>query len=151
MSKSVLSRGLAMRAARVAALAIDSSSSGPPTSDLAASAARSGRHATEPTTMRASRTMSFEDNSRAAATDKTGKSKEPRRRSFQYVLFQPSQESRSTSGSPARETKRTRAPRAINAGAVSEEETARHFLLPGATQQMSPSFFRQNPMDFRHS
>src|SRR5439155_9068813 len=52
MSKSVLSRGLAMRAARVAALAIDSSSSGPPTSDLAASAARSGRHATEPTTMR---------------------------------------------------------------------------------------------------
>jgi len=34
---------------------------------------------------------------------------------------------------------------------VSEEETAQQRGLPGATRQMSPSFFRQKPIDFRHS
>ena len=33
----------------------------------------------------------------AAATDSTGKSNDPLRRSFQYVLFQPCKESNSTS------------------------------------------------------
>ena len=46
---------------------------------------------------------------------------------------------------------RTRAPRAHNTGAVSEEDTAQHRELPGATRQMSPSFFMQNPIALRHS
>jgi hypothetical protein len=34
---------------------------------------------------------------------------------------------------------------------VSVEETARHRRLAGATQQVTPSFFMQNEMAFRHS
>ena len=36
-------------------------------------------------------------------------------------------------------------------GAVSDDETAQHRGLLGATRQMSPSFFRQKPAAFRHS
>jgi hypothetical protein len=36
-------------------------------------------------------------------------------------------------------------------GAVSDEDTAQQRGLLGATRQMSPSFFRQNPAAFRHS
>jgi len=36
-------------------------------------------------------------------------------------------------------------PKLTNTGAVSEEAIARHFALPGATKQMSPSFFMQKP------
>ena len=43
------------------------------------------------------------------------------------------------------------APSAQRTGAVSEEETAQHRALPGATRQMSPSFFMQNPIARRHS
>jgi hypothetical protein len=45
----------------------------------------------------------------------------------------------------------TVAPRAIATGAVSDDETAQQRGLPGATRQMSPSFLRQKPADFRHS
>ena len=43
------------------------------------------------------------------------------------------------------------APSASSAGAVSVEETARHFGLDVATQQVSPSFFMQKSIAFRHS
>jgi hypothetical protein len=36
-------------------------------------------------------------------------------------------------------------------GAVSVDETARHFGLDVATQQVAPSFFMQKPIDFRQS
>jgi len=36
-------------------------------------------------------------------------------------------------------------------GAVSEDDTAQQRSLPGATRQMSPSFFMQKPIAFRHS
>src|SRR5258708_38795277 len=126
--------------------------------------------------MRTSSTAPLAEKRAAAATDSTGKSNEPRRRNFQYVLFQPCRESSSTSArislglrrmysrpsllyssasgtsrSSERETNRTRAPSAISAGAVSVEEMAKHFGLPGATQQVVPSFFKQKSMDFRHS
>ena len=45
----------------------------------------------------------------------------------------------------------TVAPRAIAIGAVSELDTAQQRELPGATRQMSPSFFKQKPIAFRHS
>ena len=45
----------------------------------------------------------------------------------------------------------TSAPSAHRTGAVSEEETAQQRALPGATRQMSPSFFMQKPIDRRHS
>jgi hypothetical protein len=45
----------------------------------------------------------------------------------------------------------TRAPSAISAGAVSVDETARHFGLDSATQHVSPSFFMQKSIAFRHS
>ena len=34
---------------------------------------------------------------------------------------------------------------------MSEDETAQQRELPGATRQMSPSFFMQKPIDRRHS
>src|SRR5437773_9722387 len=80
MSKSVLSSGLAIRAASVAASSMACRSKERPASDLAASVAASGRQAAEPTMMRASSTVLFLERRTAAATDRTGKSKEPRRR-----------------------------------------------------------------------
>src|SRR5436309_10950350 len=35
-----------------------------------------------------------------------------------------------------------------NAGGVSPENAAQHFVPPGATWQRSPSFFMQKPQDF---
>ena len=43
------------------------------------------------------------------------------------------------------------APIAHRTGAVSEDDTAQQRELLGATRQMSPSFFMQKPIDFRHS
>jgi len=40
---------------------------------------------------------------------------------------------------------------AISAGAVSVDDTATHVWLPGATQHVSPSFFKQKLIAFRHS
>jgi len=51
--------------------------------------------------------------------------------------------------SPWGPTSFSSAPRAIAAGAASVDEIAQQRALPGATRQMSPSFFMQNPMDFR--
>jgi hypothetical protein len=34
---------------------------------------------------------------------------------------------------------------------VSDDETAQHRGLLGATRQISPSFFKQKPIAFRHS
>jgi hypothetical protein len=45
----------------------------------------------------------------------------------------------------------TLASSAIRAGAVSVDETARHFGLEVATQHVSPSFFMQKSIAFRHS
>ena len=53
--------------------------------------------------------------------------------------------------SPEGPARRTLAPRLHRAGAVSEDDTAQHRELPGATRQMSPSFFMQKPIAFRHS
>ena len=53
--------------------------------------------------------------------------------------------------SPPGPTRVTSAPRAHRTGAVSEEDTAQQRALPGATRQMSPSFFMQKPIDRRHS
>jgi hypothetical protein len=39
----------------------------------------------------------------------------------------------------------------MSAGAVSVDETAMHLGLPVATQQISPSFFLQKLIAFRHS
>ena len=36
-------------------------------------------------------------------------------------------------------------------GAVSDDDTAQHRELPGATRQISPSFFMQKLTAFRHS
>ena len=62
---------------------IDSAVSKRPARNFAASAATNGRDAAEPITMRASSTTPVAEIRAAAATDKTGKSNEPRRRSFQ--------------------------------------------------------------------
>ena len=48
-----------------------------------------------------------------------------------------------TSRSPDEDTNLTFAPSAISAGALSVEDTATQRLLAVATQQVSPSFFRQ--------
>jgi hypothetical protein len=56
-----------------------------------------------------------------------------------------------TSRSPCDETSFTFAPSAISAGAVSVEDTATKRLLAVATQQVSPSFFRQKSIALRHS
>jgi hypothetical protein len=53
--------------------------------------------------------------------------------------------------SPAADTRVASAPSAHSTGAVSEEETAQQRDEPGATQQMSPSFFMQYPIAARHS
>jgi len=53
--------------------------------------------------------------------------------------------------SPPAPTSRTRAPSAHSTGAVSDDDTAQHRELPGATRQMSPSFFMQKPIALRHS
>ena len=45
----------------------------------------------------------------------------------------------------------TVAPMLHRTGAVSEDDTAQQRGLPGATRQMSPSFFMQNPIARRHS
>ena len=52
--------------------------------------------------------------------------------------------------SPAGPASRTLAPRLQSAGAVSEEDTAQQRGLPGATRQISPSFFMQKSTAFRH-
>src|ERR1700676_4234299 len=103
MSKSVLSKGLAILAAWVAASAMVSGVRGRPIRSLAASVATIGREAAGPITMRGpSRIPALGpdgtldgmpdgmpdggpemDKRMAAATERTGKSKEPRRRSFQ--------------------------------------------------------------------
>src|SRR5258707_13899660 len=97
MSKSVLSKGLAIRAASAAASAMVSVVSERPTRNRAAASATRGREAAEPITIRASATThpSFVAAQHAApvllvalrrtaaATDKTGKSNDPRRRNFQ--------------------------------------------------------------------
>jgi hypothetical protein len=56
-----------------------------------------------------------------------------------------------TRRSPTVETSRTRAPVATIKGTRSDDCTAQHFELPGATQHTSPSFFRQKLMPLRHS
>ena len=53
--------------------------------------------------------------------------------------------------SPSGPVSTTVAPSAIITGAVSEEETATHRGLQGATRQTSPSRFMQKPMARRHS
>ena len=67
----------------------------------------------------------------------------------------PSFRYRSASGDAAcavcADTSVTLAPSAISAGAVSVEDTARHFGLEVATQHVSPSFFMQKSIAFRHS
>jgi len=80
--KSVLSSGLALRAAAVAAAVIDSSVSGWPISTFAASSLSIGQDPTAPTTIRAARTNPFGSRSTHAATPNTGKSKAPRRLNF---------------------------------------------------------------------
>ena len=45
--------------------------------------------------------------------------------------------------SPSGPTSVTSAPSAIITGAVSEDESAQQMSEPGATRQMSPSFFMQ--------
>ena len=52
---------------------------------------------------------------------------------------------------PDAETSRTVAPSAINAGAESVDDTARQWSLEVATQHVSPSFFMQKLIDWRHS
>src|SRR5205085_4049318 len=52
--------------------------------------------------------------------------------------------------SPVGPTSRTFAPRLQATGAVSDDDTAQHRGLPGATRQISPSFFMQKPIAFRH-
>src|SRR2546425_4538408 len=173
--KSVLSRGFAGPAARSATRAIRSRVSRWPTSAAAAFSAGRGSEAPAPSTMRASRTISPSIR-RATATPSTGKSNEPRRRSLRYAERQPSAggsrmsattssgrlarysmpSSRYSAGSgtvrsPPAPMSRTRAPRAHSTGAVSEEDTAQQRELPGATRQMSPSFFMQKPIALRHS
>jgi hypothetical protein len=66
----------------------------------------------------------------------------------------PSFAKRSATGtfrSPAALTSRTVAPSACRTGAVSVDETARQRGLDVATQQMSPAFFMQKPIAWRHS
>jgi hypothetical protein len=52
---------------------------------------------------------------------------------------------------PRVETSVTVAPSAWSIGAVSVDDTARHFGLDVATQQIVPSRFMQKSIDFRHS
>src|SRR5262249_4503250 len=87
--KSVLSSGFAGPAAASAARVIVSDVSRSPTSAAAAAGASRGVDATAPRTMRAARTPS-PSRRRATATPRTGKSNEPRRRSFRYTESQPS-------------------------------------------------------------
>ncbi len=51
---------------------------------------------------------------------------------------------------PAGPASRTVAPRLHSTGAVSEDDTAQQRGLPGATRQISPSFFMQKLTAFRH-
>ena len=53
--------------------------------------------------------------------------------------------------SPFGPTSVTSAPRATITGAVSEDESAQHLSLPGATKQIVPSFFIQKPIDARQN
>ena len=82
-SKSVLSIGLAGLAAASAACAITLVGQRLADERAAAAVASIGRDATAPSTMRASSTVPSSAIFTAAATDSTGKSNEPRRRSFQ--------------------------------------------------------------------
>jgi hypothetical protein len=68
---------------------MDASVNGSPKRVAAAAGAATGREATAPSTIRASVTAPSLPNCAAAATDSTGKSNAPRRRSFQYVLRHP--------------------------------------------------------------
>ena len=67
-----------------------------PASAAAAAGTSIGRDATAPSTIRAASTVPSARIFAAAATDNTGKSNEPRRRSFQYVLRHPSRGGRCT-------------------------------------------------------
>ena len=51
--------------------------------------------------------------------------------------------------SPFTPSSRTLASSAMVTGAVSVDDAAQQRGEPGATRQMSPSFFMQKPMDFR--
>src|SRR5437879_13326477 len=132
-----------------------------------------GDEPTAPSTRRASSTTPSETLT-AAATPRIGKSNEPRRRSFSYIMRQPSEagnsiEERISSGrrvryrmpssrkkSPAETVRSPLALTSFNAarkatatGAVSELETAQQRGLFGATQQIAPSFFMQKSMLLR--
>ena len=56
-----------------------------------------------------------------------------------------------SSRSPSGPVRLTTPSRAMAIGAVSLDDTAQQRGLLGATRQMSPSFFMQNPAAFRHS
>src|SRR5207245_4399666 len=87
--KSVLAMGRAGRATGSAACAITASLSGCPTIASAATDAWTGRDARAPRTIRTASTAPSGAILAAAATDNTGKSNEPLRRSFTYVLRHP--------------------------------------------------------------
>src|SRR5262245_23815892 len=87
--RSVLSSGLDGTAARDAVASITSAVSRWPSSMCPASTASRGNDATAPSTIRACRTIS-PSMRRATATPRTGKSKEPRRRSLRYADRSPS-------------------------------------------------------------
>src|SRR6185503_15639213 len=112
----------------------------------------------------------------ATAAAATGKSNAPRRRNFQYELRQPSDCGKAIDARisslrlvrycmpslakssaigntrrPVDETNVTDAPSACSIGAVSVDDTARHFGLDVATQHVLPSLFMQKSIDFRHS
>ena len=53
--------------------------------------------------------------------------------------------------SPSGPASTTRASSATSTGAVSVDDTAQQRGLDGATQQVSPSFFMQKSIAFRHS
>ena len=172
--KSVLSSGFDGRAAAAATARISSGVSRCPASSAAAAGASRGWEATAPSTIVPARTTPPSIWS-ATATPSTGKSKEPRRRSFRYAhrvpaaggsvnsvrissgrlarYAIPSSRNRAATGtsrSPSGPQSRAVAPRLQSTGAVSDEDTAQQRGLPGATRQMSPSFFRQKPIAFRH-
>src|SRR5205814_9543189 len=92
--KSVLSIGRAGTLASSAASAITSSLGRRPTRYAAAADASIGRDATAPNTRRAASMVPSGAIFADPATDSTGKSNEPRRRSFQYVLRHPIKDGR---------------------------------------------------------
>src|SRR4051812_17787458 len=89
MAKSVLSRGLADGYAAAAASLMECSLSGFPMIARSDPAAAIGYEPTPPRTILASSTVPSLVVRNHVATPSTGKSNEPRRRSFQYVARQP--------------------------------------------------------------